>query len=147
MIKHLLTICSFLLLVSSCKKDDNDDPSAITKENLSGSYVFVSAKGKVGLIEQDITNNETFIPACIKDDVITLRPNLTFSSQDAGVACNQNGIFPDSGTWSLPNTNTIVLEDETFTILSFDGRNLQLGNKADIPMFGQVDVILNFRKQ
>ena len=146
MIRYLLTICSFLILVSSCKKDDDDaDPSARNVENLSGNYVFVSASAKILGVEQDITNNTTFIPACTKDDVINLKSDLTFSSTDAGVKCNPDGSY--SGTWSLPNDNTIIIDGETFTITEFDGRNLKLNYKEDTPIFGQVDVLVNFRKQ
>lgn len=146
MIKYLITICSILVLVTSCKKDDDDnnDPSARTKENLSGNYVLVSAIAKLGVFEQDITNDETYIPACTKDDVLTLKSDFTFSSTDAGVKCNPDGSY--SGNWSLPNTNTIIIENRTFTILDFDGSNLKLSNRADTPL-GQVDITSTFRKQ
>ena len=132
-------------IFTSCKKDDdNNDRSARTKENLSGSYVLVSAIAKSGTLELDITNNENFLPSCTKDDVITLNSDNSFVSTDAGVKCTPDGSY--SGTWSLPNTNTIILDDETFTILDFDGTNLKLSYKADTPL-GQADIISTFKKQ
>jgi hypothetical protein len=151
MLKHLLTITTFLFLAVACKKDDDDDntpsPSDITKENLSGTYAFISATGKAnGIPEQDITNDTRFIPTCKKDDILTLRPDLTFTSTDAGVTCSTNGSF--SGVWSIANDSTLILNStEVFTIKQFDGTTLKLGYKADVPLFGNVDVTSTFKKQ
>jgi hypothetical protein len=147
MIKHLLTICSFLLLISSCKKDDDDsnNPSAITKENLSGSYVLVSATGKINGLDIDLTDYESVLPACQKDDILTLKTDNTFQSTDAGTKCSPDG--SEEGTWSLPNSSTIIIKDQTFNILSFDGSNLKVGYKQSVPVLGQVDVTATFKKQ
>ncbi|MCU7548952.1 lipocalin family protein [Chitinophagaceae bacterium LB-8] len=147
MIKHLLTICSLLLLVSSCNKDDdnNNDPSAITKENLAGSYMLVSATGKVNGIDIDITSYPTILPACKKDDILTLKTDNTFVSTDAGTKCSPDG--SDNGTWSLPNSSTITIKDQTLNIISFDGTNLRVGYKQNAPLLGQVDVTATFKKQ
>jgi hypothetical protein len=145
--KFLFLFASMTLLLSSCKKDadgDDNDPSAITKENLAGNYVLVSAVAKTLVGEIDITNEDDIIPACTKDDILTLKTDFTFTSTDAGVTCATNENI--SGTWSL-NDSSIVLRGETLKIKQFDGKNLQLGYTTDAPPFGSVNVISTFRKQ
>lgn len=147
MLKHLLTICSFLLLISSCKKDDDDDnndPTAITKENLSANYKMVAGVGKLGLLEIDVMNNDQFFPACQRDDIISLKQDFTYSTTDAGVVCTPSST--EEGVWALPNTSTIIIDGETFTIISFTGTELKIGYKEDTPL-GAADVTLTFRKQ
>ncbi len=77
--------------------------------------------------------------------MLTLRSDYTFSSADAGIKCNPEG--SESGTWSLPNSSTIIIDDQTFTIQSFDGSNLKVGYKENVPVFGQADATITFRKQ
>jgi hypothetical protein len=146
MLKHLLTICSFLLLISSCKKDDDDnnDPTAITKENLSANYKMVSGVGKLGLLEIDVMNNDDFFDACQRDDIITLKQDFTYTTTDAGVTCTPS--TTEDGVWALPNTSTIIIDGETFTILSFNGTELKIGYKENTSL-GDADITLTLRKQ
>jgi hypothetical protein len=143
----LFFLATTLILFSSCKKDDDDDnnPSAITKENLAGSYVLVSATGKVNGQDIDLTDYETVLPACKRDDILTLKTDNTFQSTDAGTKCSPDG--SETGNWDLPNTSTISIDNNTFTIVSFDGTTLKTGYKQTVPLFGPVDVTLTFRKQ
>lgn len=134
-----------MLFLSSCNKDDDKkDPSAINKENLAGSYTLAVVTGKVNGVEVDVTNNQSILPACKKDDILTLKSDYTFVSTDAGVKCSPDG--SDSGTWSLPNTSTIIIKDQTLNIISFDGTNLKVGYRQNTPLLGQVDVTATFKK-
>lgn len=138
-----------MLLISSCKKDDdndNNDPTAITKENLSANYKIVSGIGKVAIIGQiDIMNNDQLFPACQRDDIVTLKEDFTYATTDAGVACTPS--TTEEGVWALPNTSTIIIDGETFSILSFNGTELKIGYKEEDTPFGPADVELTFRKQ
>ena len=58
------------------------------------------------------------------DDVYKLNSNLSYEVVDAGTQCDPT--TNSTGDWSLPNSTTIVVNDETSTIRKFDGKNLEL---------------------
>ncbi len=100
--KILFALSAFVLLVTSCKKDE-DEPIAVTKENIAGSYKLQTLKLKIGSsAESDIT---TQIPACERDDIQTFNVNNTYTSSDAGIQCSPPGDY--SGTWSLVSTTVM----------------------------------------
>jgi len=109
-------------LLFSCKKDKdgNGGGSKITKQNISGTYKLVSMMYKQGT--DPAMNLMDYMDACEKDDKTTLKTDGSYIVEDAGTKCNPPG--DDSGTWDLPNTNSIVIDGETYTLKSFDGDKL-----------------------
>jgi hypothetical protein len=119
--KILLSISAIVLLVTACKKDD-EDTVAVTKENIAGAYKLGSLKLKIGSApEQDITSQ---VDDCAKDDIQTFLVNETYNYTDAGVQCSPAG--DDTGTWNLPSTTTMVIDGESYTINKFDGKVLEI---------------------
>ncbi len=119
--KLVLSLSALVVLATACKKDE-DEPIAITKENIAGAYKLGTIKYKIGSSpEIDITNQ---VDACEKDDIQTFLVNNTYNYTDAGTQCSPNG--DDSGVWSLSSTTSMIIDGETFTITKFDGQVLEL---------------------
>lgn len=116
-----------VLTLTSCKKDeDENQPENVTPTtvNLSASYKLskVTAIYTGTTTEFDITNS--YLPACKRDDVTTLKTDGTFVVVDAGSQCSPPG--GDSGNWSLANTTTIIIKGVSFTIKKYNGTNLDI---------------------
>ena len=122
--KTIIAFVAIVTLATSCKKDKNEQ-TAVTKENLAGTYKIASVKMQVnGGAEQDITTS--YYEACELDDLQTLKTDMTYLNVDAGVQCSPAGDF--SGTWDLPNNTTIVLDGFSLTIKSLTGSQLVVGD-------------------
>src|SRR5690242_776304 len=105
-----------------CKKED---ASAITKENLAGSYATESVMIQVGSNLQDITKA---LPVCKQDDIQVLNADYSYTYRDAGVTCSNtetHAIY-----WDLQSGNTIVIDQNPMHIESFDGHRLQLRDSS-----------------
>jgi hypothetical protein len=104
----------------SCKKDKEDCET--TAASIAAAYRTVSIKYKAS---PSSSENDYFatLPACEKDDVLTLNANGTYSYTDAGTVCNPPGSY--TGTWSVSG-NTITVDGDNGTIQSFDCNTLVL---------------------
>lgn len=123
--RKVLLVCSALvILVSSCKKDKDDEPVTPTKENLTGSYKVTKLEAVINGTSQDLTNNDDWTEACQRDDIHKLNADNTYQWLDAGVKCNPSEDYSDF--WSLTNSTTIVVDGYSYTIKSFDGKTLVL---------------------
>lgn len=92
----ILFACAIATL-SSCVKS-KDEKLAVTKDNLAGTYMLTSIRGKdAGQTEQDLMSYY-FPNACEQDDELVLKSNMTFDVIDAGTQCNNGGY---SSTWNL----------------------------------------------
>ena len=122
--KSLLAFSAIALLFTACKKD-KDEPAPVTPtvQNLAGSYKLVDVKVKSGSAAEASIYDQLWEP-CQKDDIYTLKADMTYQIQDAGTACDPAGNYSD--TWALTNNTTIVVDSETLTIRKFDGKNLEL---------------------
>ncbi|HEU4469961.1 MAG TPA: lipocalin family protein [Flavisolibacter sp.] len=121
-------LAAFVLLSStSCKKDD-DDPKPVTptKENLTGSYKLTAATVAGVNIFNNSNESMNLYEACQRDDVYKLNADLSYQVADEGTQCSPSGSY--TGTWSFVNSTTIVLDGETATITSFDGKNLSVSS-------------------
>ena len=125
------------VIIFSCNKDDDNNPPAVTMENLAGDYKITSAT----IAGTDIL--DIYLKACQKDDVYTLNADGTYEITDAGTTC-----IPPSdttGTWTLSG-NDITIGDRQFTVVNFNGSTIEATTIADqngIPV--TVDVV--FTKQ
>jgi len=113
----LLTVGCLIAVIASCKKSSNN--SAITKENLAGSYMLTSLTITIPpLPAQNIIDS---VPACKRDDIIKLNADLSMEFIDAGTKCVPAG--DDTSTWAL--SGSIITVDTTVsTIKTFDGKTL-----------------------
>ena len=122
--KTLIAFVAIVSLATSCKKE-KEEAKAVTKENVAGTYKIASVKMQLnGGAEQDITS--TYYDACELDDQQTLKTDMTYLNVDAGTQCMPAGDI--TGTWDLPNSTTIVLDGFSFTIKSFTGTQLVVGD-------------------
>jgi hypothetical protein len=137
--KVLFGLLSLTLIVAtSCKK--SKDAPALTKENVAGQWGLDKVTFKYGSgSEQDITS--AYVDDCEKDDIITLKVDLTYDSHDAGVECT--GDY--SGTWSLPAANKFEMDGEQFDVTQWDGSNLALSEAYDFG--GNMGTIIMYMKK
>lgn len=116
-----LALVSIIVVAISCSKDtsSNSNPSAITKENIAGSYLLTAATGSIpGLPPQNVYDS---IPPCQRDDIYKLNLDYTMVYVDAGTKCSPPG--DSTSTWAL-NGNTIAIGGDTASIQSFNGKTL-----------------------
>lgn len=105
-----------LISTTACKK--SKDVPALTKENVAGEWVLDKVTFKYGSAEQDVTSQ--VVDDCQKDDIITLKVDLTYDSKDAGVPCT--GDY--TGTWALPAANKFQLDADTYDVVQWTGNSL-----------------------
>lgn len=130
--KNLLIGAMALVLFvgTGCKKDKSDEPCSLSEAAMAGNYKLTAAYSQTG--NQPENNLFSLLPACIKDDVLSLNANHIYQYQDLGTVCPDPG--NDIGTWALSgNTLTIVSGGDTnalsvttfncgdFTTLQVDG--------------------------
>jgi hypothetical protein len=126
----LLTVLSLIVIITSCKKSSGSNNSAITKENLAGSYTLTALTITVPpLPAQNIIDS---VPDCQRDDTIKLKVDLSMQFIDAGIKC----VPPGDGvsTWALSG-NTITVDSTTSTIKSFDGKTLVVTTNVTVNNF------------
>lgn len=140
--KVLFAFSALVVLATSCKKDKDDDgPVTPTKENLVGSYKVTKVQAGSGTQFMDITSQD-WAEACEKDDLHKLNADNTYQWVDAGVKCDPSEDYTD--TWSLTNSTTLVIDGETLTIRSFDGKNLEV---SYLEPFTTLTYITTYQKQ
>ena len=120
-----------VLFFISCKKDNA--PPANNKENLSGTYKLTAYTATSPLTGSEVINLYNMMLPCQRDNMVTLKTDLTATYTDAGVKC----VPPEdaSGTWNVTG-KTFILDEEEATIEKFDGNTLILsanGTENGIP--------------
>ncbi len=126
--KALIALSCLTLVFASCKKDKDEaaDSSAITTQNIAGTYTYGSVTVKEDSNAPEDITDYWFDEPCAKDDQISLNVNGTVLFADAGVKCNPPG--DDTGIWALTANNTkINIDGDELTIQSFDGKVLKVG--------------------
>jgi hypothetical protein len=116
-----ILLTASVLGLSSCKKDKNDI-SAVTVQNISGTYKLTAYTFKEGNLPEE--NLLAMMDACEKDNPISFKSDGTYSIPDVGIVCTPPGNF--SSTWSLSNATTMVMNGETHTIKNWNGTQLVL---------------------
>ena len=114
----LLTVVSMMAVSNACKKSSSSG-SAITKENLQGSYTLTAVSVTIPPFPaQSVLDS---VPACQRDNIIKLNLDLTMQNIDAGTKCVPPADF--ASTWSLSG-NSITVDTLSGTIKNFDGKTL-----------------------
>lgn len=94
------------------------------KDKFIGSYKLA----EVTLVDEGSTADVLAeMASCDKDNLYVLKADMTASVVDAGEQCSPSSA--ETGTWSLPDNNTIVLSGTTFTIISMDGKTMKLSGE------------------
>jgi hypothetical protein len=128
--KIIIAMSAFALLAFmfiSCKKSKEAAPTVTpTVTTISGSYAISKVTLKNNATGQEQVQS---YPDCKKDDQENFNSDLTFNYVDAGVVCQTPGDW--SGAWGLTNSSTIEIDGSPFTIVLFDGTNLNLSTDFD----------------
>lgn len=118
------TIFSFLLLtlfLVSCKKDRDEQQCQPNVAGISGNYKITSLQYKMTSTSTPV-DYLVFMDDCEKDDLIILKADGTYQSNDIGLICTPNN--SNSGTWSISG-NTIISDGVVAgTIETFDCNKL-----------------------
>lgn len=122
--KKLIVLLLLLMVIFSCKKNKDKNPSCSTDAaSISGSYKITAYTYKASTSSPEIDYYSTIFPdACDRDNVLTFNANGTYQLIDAGVACSPPG--NDNGTWALAGTTTMQIDGDAVTIESFDCKKL-----------------------
>ena len=121
-----IAIVCLSAVIASCNKSSSNS-SAITKENLAGTYILTGLTATIAPFPaQNIIDS---LPACQRDDQYKLNIDLTFNHIDAGTKCNPPG--DKTSTWSLSGT-TIIIDTLHGTIQHFDGKVLVVNHDQTI---------------
>ncbi len=107
-IASILTyLAAFVLILSSCKKDNT--PAAKTKTDLitQGSWKFSSAT--VG--GSDVS---AFLQSCQKDNIVTFAAAGTGTVDEGPTKCNSSDPQTSSFTWNFANNETVLHVSTTF---------------------------------
>jgi hypothetical protein len=142
--KVIVALCATVLIVAGCKKDDDNDEIAITKENLAGNYKFseysFSYKGRtLNIIDS--------LRPCNRDDVMTLRTDESYTWADAGTTCSSPSGSFDPGTWRLVSTKKFLWDGDLYDLDKYDGKVLDI-TQTDIDTAGNLAVLrVTFQKQ
>jgi hypothetical protein len=119
--KTILALSVLTLVLASCKKDNKNEPTTPTKENLTGTYKLTAFTMTYNGISMDYFN--TSMEACDKDDLYHLNADNSYALEDAGTVCSPSNSYT-GGTWSLQNNTTINLDGQIATIKSWNGKTL-----------------------
>ncbi|MBS1599422.1 MAG: hypothetical protein JST75_14445 [Bacteroidetes bacterium] len=115
----LLAAMFVVAIIGSCKKSSSSNSSAITKENIAGSYMLTGVTVTVPPFPaQSVLDS---VPSCQRDDIIKLNTDLTMQNIDAGTKCVPPSDF--TSTWSLSGT-AITVDTLSGTVKSFNGKVL-----------------------
>jgi hypothetical protein len=84
-------------LMASCKKSSDSSSCEVSVTAIAGSYKISKIEVVTAGIASDVTS--TFLDACERDDIYTLKADKTVSYQDAGTVCSSNGT--GTGSWDI----------------------------------------------
>jgi hypothetical protein len=120
-----LTILLFFVAGSftfnSCSKSKSSGVTP-TRTNLVGTFKLSSETSNQdgSTVQINILDS---LPSCETDDELRFNTNSTYDYLDDGTVCTPTGGY--SGTWDLPSSNIIVLDDYSlYSIKSFDNKTL-----------------------
>jgi hypothetical protein len=135
------TIC-MTILTASCKHGDKEEICTTSVAAISGTYKIASLKYKPTPTspEQDFMFT---LKDCEKDDLLTFKPNGSYSHEDKGIVCTPDR--SNTGKWSLTG-NTINSDGEVDgTIRLFDCSKLVVSVPTDL--IDGDEMILTLQKQ
>lgn len=120
--KHILhaglILVAMAFVFTSCKKDDDDDPSTNSKTNeeyLTSGYWKITAMTidpGVSIGGTTITDIFSQFPPCAKDDLIKFNSNGTITDDEGATKCDINDPqTTNDGTWVLSQDKKSVTVD------------------------------------
>ncbi|MFD1870946.1 hypothetical protein [Hymenobacter bucti] len=114
--KKLILLCFGIATLSACKKDSEPTPTSpadlLTAKNwrITTYTVFLSGVPLPGAV-----------PACNLDDYLKFNSDKTLVHNAGAIKCNPTDPQTDTGTWSMPSTDKLIL---------MEPNNLSLGSPS-----------------
>jgi Lipocalin-like domain len=128
--KILALTCGCIAVIAvytSCKKSTASNGSAITVENLAGTYGLKAVTWTYLGITVNVYDS---VPVCERDNLAKLNADKTVNFIDAGIVCDP--AEDEDGTWDLRNDSLIFSTNFTSAkIVSFDGKTLVLSGEPE----------------
>lgn len=116
-----------LLIAVACQKSNSPASTSLTVSNLSGTY---GIKAVTWTFMGATVNVYDSFPACEKDNLIKLNPDLTVNYIDTGMVCAPSQSV--NGNWALKGDSIYISTTlQTAKIKSFDGKTLVLTGSVD----------------
>lgn len=120
----LYTLAAWLFAIGflACTKSADTNNSALTIENISGTYALKGLVWNFGGFNINVFDS---LEACQKDNLIKFNTDKTVDYIDAGTVCAPPE--DDNGTWDLQGDSLIFSSNySNAKIQSFDGTTLVL---------------------
>lgn len=97
-VSSLISFC-FLLMLVSCKKDNDEQPLTVKEKQLTAREWKITdiTRPKISNPAQD----SSIVKTCTSDDRLVFRTNKSFQLQDNTVRCDSTIFFYDNGTWVI----------------------------------------------
>jgi hypothetical protein len=67
----------------------------------------------------------------MRDDIYTFKTDFTYTYADAGTKCDPDGSYTD-GDWSMPSSTTFEYDGDTYTVVKFTNKTLQISTGTGI---------------
>lgn len=114
---------AFVLIFSSCKKEDNKNCSTLDTNGLIGTYRITAATVTTGSSTADVLNDPQYFSPCSRDDVYVLGANGVLTINDAGVVCSPS----NSGTsqWAVMSTS-LEMDGDFYTVENYSCSGMDL---------------------
>lgn len=140
-----ILILGISLIVSSCQKENKEEPQPTKKEMLVNKWKVsdLLAPGGSSVIGMDIDEVK-----CLKDNIFTLASNDTFTIDEGTVVCDPSSA--GKGTWMLTDSDTKLKftpddggDPLIFTIVELNTTTLKVSYEiTDIPLPGIYTIVL-----
>lgn len=125
----------FLVLFSSCGKDDPPPPATKTKTELITSATWKFSDAKVGG-----TSVAPFLQACQKDNTMTFAAAGTGTGDEGPTKCNSADPQSNPFTWNFQSNETILFVStplftggsSTFTLVSLTATELVVSQNITV---------------
>jgi hypothetical protein len=144
--KKALLAFAVIGAMASCKKSSEGQKNCVTNAaSLTGVYKITAQKYKASASAAEIDLFSS-MQACAKDDTYELSAGGGYNTADAGINCGIPPAPPALNGWEINAAGSIlVMGDETFTVKSFDCKNLVL-SQSNVTAAGD-EIITTYSKQ
>jgi len=134
--KKLSLLLLAAVALGSCKKNDDNSPSAPSKTDLltSKSWQPVTATSSITVAGQTLTLGGN-VDACTADDVLKFNTDKSLVHDEGATKCDPTDPQTEKGTWDMPSDSKLTIKslgssstvpDGTFDIKELTATSLQV---------------------
>ena len=125
----LTAATALIVSIGACKKDNDNSGGNKSRTELLTQAPWKTVNQEFGngsswIVSPDWTNGE----ACEKDNILTVRTNMTWEETEGATKCDQDDPqIVDNGTWAWQENETkVVIRGETGTVTELNNNTLQI---------------------